>query len=63
MKIEVIPQIYFSDVNLVKNLGSSLQEYDALVIVATQFDDLTDFIDSSVKQVLQSFAQVGKKEK
>lgn len=46
------------DVNLVKNLSASLQEYDALVIVATQLDDLTDFVGASVKAALQSYAQV-----
>ncbi len=52
-----------SDVNLVKNLSTSLQEYDALVIVATQLDEITGFVNSSVTKDLQSFSQVrtGKK--
>ncbi|CAF5033886.1 unnamed protein product, partial [Rotaria sp. Silwood1] len=29
------------DVNLVKNLSSPLTDYDALVIVATQLDEIT----------------------
>lgn len=45
--------------NLVKNLSASLQEYDALVIVATQLDDLTDFVGASVKAALQGYLQVG----
>jgi hypothetical protein len=47
-----------SDVNLVKNLASSLNDYDALVVVATQLDEITGFVDGSVTKDLQSFAQV-----
>jgi hypothetical protein len=42
----------------VKNLASSLTDYDALVVVATQLDELTGFIDTSVTKNLQSFSQV-----
>jgi hypothetical protein len=52
-----------SDVNLVKNLASSLQDYDALVLVATQLDDVTGFVDASVTKDLQSFVQVKIKKK
>jgi hypothetical protein len=47
-----------SDVHLVKNLASSLKDYDALVVVATQLDELTGFIDTPVTKNLQSFSQV-----
>ncbi len=47
-----------SDVNLVKNLASSLNDYDALVVVATQLDEITGFVDGSVSKDLQTFAQV-----
>jgi hypothetical protein len=50
--------VHSSDVNLVKNLSSSLQDYDALVVVATQLDDITEFVDSSVTTNLQLFTQV-----
>ncbi|CAF1143877.1 unnamed protein product [Rotaria sordida] len=46
------------DVNLVKNLSSSLKEYDALVVVATQLNEITEFVDSSVVKDLQSFSQL-----
>ncbi|CAF3982809.1 unnamed protein product, partial [Rotaria sp. Silwood2] len=46
------------DVNLVKNLSSSLKDYDALVVVATQLDEITEFLDSSVTKDLQSFSQL-----
>jgi len=47
-----------SDVNLVKNLASSLKDYDALVVVATQLDEITGFVDGAVTKDLQTFAQV-----
>ncbi len=50
--------VHSSDVKLVKNLSSSLQDYDALVVVATQLDDITEFVDISVTANLQSFTQV-----
>ncbi|CAF4452886.1 unnamed protein product, partial [Rotaria magnacalcarata] len=34
------------DVNLVKNLSSPLQEYDALVVVASELDQIAEFVDS-----------------
>jgi leucyl aminopeptidase len=46
------------DVNLVKNLSSSLQEYDALVIVASGLNETNDYIDASVTKDLQSFSQL-----
>ncbi|CAF3419152.1 unnamed protein product [Rotaria sp. Silwood1] len=46
------------DVNLVKNLSSPLTDYDALVIVATQLDEITEFVDSSMTKDLQSFIQL-----
>jgi len=46
------------DVNLVKNLSSSLADYDALVVVATQLDELKEFVHSSVTDHLQSHLQL-----
>ena len=43
-----------------KNLSSSLPDYDALIIVATQLDEIKGFVDSSVVENLQSFSQVTK---
>jgi hypothetical protein len=58
-----LPFILPSDVSLVKNLSSSLQDYDALVIVATQLDEITEYVDSLVAKDLQSFSQVKRKKK
>jgi hypothetical protein len=58
----IFPNLFFlilpRDVHLVKNLASSLKDYDALVVVATQLDELTGFIDTPVTKNLQSFSQV-----
>jgi hypothetical protein len=43
---------------LVKNLSSSLNEYDALVIVAAQLDEINEFVDNSVTKDLQAFREV-----
>lgn len=48
----------YSDVNLVKDLSSASNEYDALVLVATQLDEIEQFVNSSVFKHLQSFRQV-----
>ena len=47
-----------SDVNLVKNLASSLQDYDALVIIATELGEINEYIDVSVAKDLQTHSQV-----
>ncbi|CAF1225032.1 unnamed protein product [Rotaria magnacalcarata] len=46
------------DVNLVKNLSSPLQEYDALVVVASELDQIAEFVDSSVIKHLQTFSEL-----
>ncbi|CAF0923922.1 unnamed protein product [Adineta steineri] len=46
------------DVNLVKNLSSSLTDYDALVVVTTCLDETTEFLDNSVAKGLESFRQL-----
>jgi len=48
----------YSDVNLVQNLGSSSKDYDALVVVATELDQIKEYVDNSVTKDLQSFSQV-----
>ena len=41
-----------------KNLSSPLNDYDALVIVATQLNEITQFVDSTVTKDLQTYSQV-----
>lgn len=41
-----------------KDLSSASNEYDALVLVATQLDEIEQFVNSSVFKHLQSFRQV-----
>ncbi len=53
----------FSDVNLVQDLQSSLANHDALVIVATQLDEITGFVSGSVVNDLQGFLHVRIKQK
>ncbi len=48
----------YSNVNLVKNLASSSNDYDALVIVASELDQIKEHVDSSVTKDLQAFNQV-----
>ena len=48
----------FSDVNLVQNLSSALANHDALVIVATQLDEINGFVDISVVNDLQAYLHV-----
>jgi len=48
----------YSNINLVKNLGSSLNDYDALVVVATELDQIKEYVDNSVTKDLESFSQV-----
>ncbi len=48
----------FSDVNLVQNLSASLADHDALVIVATQLDEINGFVDISVVNDLQAYLHV-----
>jgi hypothetical protein len=45
-------------VNLVKSLSSPSKDYDALVLVATQLDQIKEYVDSSVTKDLQLFSQV-----
>ena len=45
---------------MVKKLASSEKEYDALVLVGTQLEQLKDHVDDSVMQHLQAFSQVNK---
>ncbi len=52
-----------SDVNLVKNLASSLQDYDALVIIATELGEIKNYIDASVTKDLETYSQVKIKNK
>ncbi|CAF1065602.1 unnamed protein product [Adineta ricciae] len=46
------------DVQLVKNLSSSLNDYDALVLVATDLNEITPYLDVAVTKHLQSFREV-----
>jgi hypothetical protein len=48
----------YSNINLVKNLGSSSNDYDALVIVATELDQIKEYVDNSVTKDLENFSQV-----
>ncbi len=48
----------YSTVNLVKKLASPSNDYDALVIVATELDQIKEHVDSSVTKDLQAFSQV-----
>ena len=41
-----------------KNLSSSLNDYDALVVVATQLTDLNELLEGSVTKDLHAFSQV-----
>jgi hypothetical protein len=43
---------------LVKNLVSSSKDYDALVVVATELDQIKDYVDNSVTKDLELFSQV-----
>ena len=49
--------IISSDINLVKTL-SSLNNYDALIVVATQLEEIKGFVHDSVMKDLDSFSQV-----
>lgn len=44
--------------NSVKNLVSSSKDYDALVIVATELDQIKEHVDKSVTNDLQTFSEV-----
>jgi hypothetical protein len=46
---------------LVKKLASSEKEYDALVLVGTQLEQLKGHVDDSVMKHLQAFSQVNKR--
>ncbi|UJR21470.1 hypothetical protein I4U23_024555 [Adineta vaga] len=46
------------DVQLVKNLSSSLNDYDALVVVATQLEEITEYLDNAVTRHLQSHREI-----
>jgi leucyl aminopeptidase len=46
------------DVNLVQNLSASLADHDALVIVATQLDEINGFVDISVVNDLQAYLHI-----
>ena len=48
----------FRNVNSVKDLSSSSKDYDALVVVATELDQIKDHVDHSVTKDLQAFRQV-----
>lgn len=48
------------DVQLVTNLSTPLDDYDALVVVATQLEQLNDFVDSTIVHSLHTFRQVNK---
>ena len=50
--------LVFSDVNLVQNLASAAANYDALVIVTTQLDEINGYVDVSVIESLQSYLHV-----
>lgn len=41
-----------------KNLSSPSENYDALVIVATELDQIKDHVDSSITKDLQTFSEV-----
>jgi len=45
-------------VNFVKNLSSPTTDYDALVIVSSELDQIQDHVDRSVVKDLQAFKQV-----
>lgn len=42
------------------NLSTPLNDYDALVVVATQLEQLNDFVDSTIVHSLHTFRQVNK---
>lgn len=48
--------LFFRDIKLATDLSS--KDYDALVIVAAQLNDIKDSVDSSVFQTLQVFSEV-----
>ena len=50
----------FRNVHLVKKLDSSEKEYDALVLVGAQLEQLKDHVDDSVMKHLEAFSQVNK---
>lgn len=43
---------------LVQNLASAAANYDALVIVATQLDEINGYVDTSVIESLQAYLHV-----
>ena len=45
---------------MVKKLDSSEKEYDALVLVGAQLEQLKDHVDDSVMKHLEAFSQVNK---
>ncbi|CAF3764811.1 unnamed protein product [Rotaria magnacalcarata] len=51
---------FLTDVNLVKNLSSPTKDYDALVIVAAELDQIKDHVHSSVTKDLQAFTELNK---
>ncbi|CAF1027139.1 unnamed protein product [Adineta ricciae] len=52
---------FLTNVNSVKDLNSSSKDYDALVVVATELDQIKDHVDHSVIKDLQAFRQLNKK--
>ncbi|CAF1040771.1 unnamed protein product [Rotaria sordida] len=52
---------FLTDVNLVKNLSAPSKDYDALVIVATELDQIKEYVHNSVTKDLQTFSQLNKK--
>ncbi|CAF0934719.1 unnamed protein product [Rotaria sp. Silwood1] len=52
---------FLTDVNLVKNLSSPSKDYDALIIVATELDQIKEYVHNSVTKDLQKFSQLNKK--
>ena len=45
-----------------KNLSSPSQDYDALVIVATELDQIKDHVDSAITKDLQAFSEVSERD-
>ncbi|UJR27930.1 hypothetical protein I4U23_009190 [Adineta vaga] len=52
---------FLTNVNSVKDLRSSSKDYDALVIVATELDQIKDHVDNSVTKDLEAYRQLNKK--
>ena len=50
--------MFHSDINLVKSLSSPSNDYDALIIIATELDQIKEYVHHSVSKDLHTFQQV-----